>query len=302
MNFKEKEPSISPSKHELDAFRMKVITLLNKHDVGFSSMSEQLQMIREVPVVLIDKNSAAERIVMLHQTISPFPGEIIKLKGAFKRHSKNDSYSIPISESFQLNIQCEQTGFPHPLQRNGWSLSPKLLLNHALNEKLKETAVKLYPKGSLNFKAKALLKQKHLCFDTHCEEFLEFHKQLNKAIVNAARIENMNNIDQFFENLKMKKNRYHLLSHLYYQAAYCFDNSIDGRNSQEETQNDNLLKMIEISYQRIMQIHRGLLEKIAEKQFYDFIDELEKPIPSSSQSMYEQMKSMLLSDIKLLEM
>ena len=212
------EQELCPSKQEIDAFRMKAITLLNHHEVRFSSLTEQLQMIREVPIVLTKNNLLSKCSIAMRQTLSILPGETIELKGEFKRSSIGHSFSVPIQDSFHIVTQSKQTGFPHPSQHHGWALSKALLpQEHPLTNNLQEMAGELMPEGCLNRQAKELLKIKKQCFESNVNSFLKLHRELIEALLKMAKLDSKWVVDQFFTKMINQNNIFQSLSQIHQQ-------------------------------------------------------------------------------------
>jgi hypothetical protein len=259
----------SPSKQEIDAFRMKAFTLLKNHEIRFSSLLEQLKIIREVPIYIIEEKPAFSKvledsIIAMHQTISTLPGETIKVKGSFKRDSQAQRHSIPMPESFHVDSCSIQTGFPHPSQHHGWALHAELISKeHPLHVCMNDLAADLMPNGKYNTKAKELLKLKTAVFNTHAREFLELHCRL---IFLFKKNENKS-IEDFYEDLKSTPNPYAALS---------------SRG------------MLEIK------ADEKVLVKAAEMQLNQFIHELEQGQLDASW-MYNRLKTLLLNDIEYWE-
>lgn len=287
-----REQELIPSTQELDAFRMKAITLLKHHEINFSSFTEQLNLIRAIPIE-IEKHSHAKTIIAMQQTISIFPGETIKLKGSFKRYPESHCRSIPIPESFLLDTQSQQTGFPHPSQHHGWALSPLLLpKDEILMKKREDIALKLMPKGSLNSKAKELLKLKQQSFQEHLEEFLELHHRLHRAILKASNLKESS--FDFFAPIKTHPNPYLCLSSRNEQVITQY---IEKSSSIED--HSDYISLMGIASQQILKINKPLYEALTVKQMQEFIWELEEFNTTSSKDMYQWLRKMLMSDIEL---
>jgi hypothetical protein len=180
---------------EMDLFRMKAITLLRDH-----KLKVKRESVQKAPIILLSEDQD-KGIVSLFQTITPFPGETIELKGKFKRNPEHDDRPIPMSDSFHLTTSSTQTGFPHPSQHHGWSLAVQLIpvcphrldvMTHFSNlqERRKEIANTLLPMGSHNRHAKELLKLKKEAFDTQKEELITLHQTLSETIVKRSLCEN----------------------------------------------------------------------------------------------------------------
>lgn len=176
---------------EVDLFRMKAITLLRDH-----KLKVKRESVQKAPIILLSDDTDHE-VISLFQTISPFPGETIELKGKFKRIPGHSERPIPLSDSFHLTTSSTQTGFPHPSQYYGWSLAVQLIpicphrleiMTHfsTLQERRKEIANALLPMGHLNEIGKELLKLKKETFDAHKEKLLPLHQTLYETILHLS--------------------------------------------------------------------------------------------------------------------
>jgi len=302
-----------PLKYEIDAFRMKAITLLQHHEVKFTSLTEQLNLIREVPIITEETSlkALAESIIAMQQTISSFPGEMIQLKGSFKRTPQNHCRSIPIPESFHISTKFNQTGFPHPSQHNGWGLSSLLLpKDHLWKGKMCEIAENLRPNTALNLKAKKLLKLKQTCFDQHSQDFLNLHLQLNKAML--ERIERYQNesiknetlnsssiLKHFYENLNIRSSPHQYLSNLHQTIiTQCFEKKAQILETKTYSQIDlNYIHLMIQIYETIQKHESSLLTQLSLKQLKEFIEELEMAQEFNSQTMTAWIRETLLEDV-----
>ncbi|MBS4170262.1 hypothetical protein [Neochlamydia sp. AcF95] len=293
-----------PTTQEIDAFRMKAITLLKHHEVRFTSLTEQLNIIREMPIVIKEQTplskAIAESVVALEQTISSFPGETIELKGTFKRSLTSKGPSIPIPESFHITTQSQQTGYPHPSQHHGWCLPPFFLpKDHALKGKMQEIANELKPTGRFNLQAKAFLKAKQECFNQHATEFLSLHLQLNGCMLKIIGIDAETILNSFYKHLLPHNNPYHYLSSLHQTIIDQYlEKRKDSLKAAPYTPTDlEYIYQIGNFYEICMGKHTNLLEELALKQLHDFLIEVEKKEVLSPSTMYHWLKEMLLSDI-----
>ena len=212
-------PSMRVSQNEADAFRMKAITLMKSQGIPFD-----FRALRNIPI-LANEASANTPILSCYQILSPFPGEIIELKGSFKRNGIKDS--TPIPDSFQL-LPCrsQQSGFPHPSQHNGWALDKCLVEHPMTSEEILHRklflAKELMPNGTLLERAKEHLKQKR--YGMVCSELIALHRQLAHAIVGS----NVAIINDFFDRLSTVPNVYDTISAVYEQInqAVFYDKAI----------------------------------------------------------------------------
>jgi len=177
----------------LELYFMKVISMLEKRG-GLSNSEARVLVQQGIRQVSVDKQNLT---VTLSQELIPIPGHSILVSGAFRRDSRTLVFNIPIQESFQLSIRSTQTGFPHPLQHNGWALHDalipaclhrpeQLILFPILYECKKKTAQALLQQAPLPEKAKTLLQMKSQAFERSKTEFLALHHTLALAIGASA--------------------------------------------------------------------------------------------------------------------
>lgn len=180
-------------KQEEDAFRMKAISLIQKHKIAFPSIEETLKAIQQSPIIS-QKETAS--VIALEQTMYPFPGEILILKGAFKRQLGSLVSSTPIPERFELSLESSQTGFPCPSQW-GWSLSDEWIppephhpeaisLLCELLQRKKQIIQKIKNSTIMKQRAYQLFVTKKETAEKHRKTFLTLHKQLWLALLTAA--------------------------------------------------------------------------------------------------------------------
>ncbi|MFQ5729817.1 MAG: hypothetical protein ACE5GN_05610, partial [Waddliaceae bacterium] len=199
----------SLTERETDAFRMKGISLIQNHGILFPSIKEILSSLRESPIYTTPPQDAmpASSILCLEQTLSPFPGETIIIRGAFKREANEITPSTPIPDSFELTTQSIQTGFPYPSQHTGWTLAEPLIAPppHRLEElkslppligKKENAARALSEKTPLLAKAKEGLKRKLEAMKSHKKEFLLLHRKLCLGILLSAPRDLITNDDE----------------------------------------------------------------------------------------------------------
>lgn len=232
------------SDREVDAFRMKAISLIQNQKNLFPSIADALNSVRESPIFTTISSDAtpgsvpASSVICLQQTISPFPGETIILRGAFKRNPSALSPSTPIPESFELSMQSVQTGFPDPSLYTGWTLADALIppLPHRpeqLNilpqilKKRVEITTALIEKGPSLSRAKELLKLKREAAHENKGIFLSLHKKLCLAIISAAPghlvSEDLGNfVLNFFTWLEKQAHPFDQLTQIYCELNYSF--------------------------------------------------------------------------------
>lgn len=182
-----------PSQQAGDVFRMKAIRLLREHKIPVKHES-----LSNFPIRVQHKKEGDQDIISLFQTLIPFPGEVIELKGTIKKNIDSEERPIPLPETFHIATTATQTGFPHPLLHTGWSLADPLIpacphrqeemsLFSAVQKRKRELALSLLPKGSKNEVAKELLNRKRTVFCQRKETFIGMHKTLSLAIIEASQ-------------------------------------------------------------------------------------------------------------------
>ena len=227
------------TKQEEELFLMKTISL-GKSNMPSGLRNTLTSLIREAPIKTTlaspksheQSESDSASIISLEQTITAFPGEKITVQGSFKRDARSPVPSVPIPDSFHVSTKSTQTGFPHPSQNTGWSLSNSLIpecplrldqlpLFDIIYEKKKKIASALLPEGSLNEKAKLLLKLKTEAFEKQVKTFLDQHQTLSQAIVDSAPCSPMVSdqakevLKAYFNFLKDREDAYDLLCQTY---------------------------------------------------------------------------------------
>ena len=219
-------PKNAPCMQEIELFHAKAHTLLKQEELSLSVIHEALKSLRGTP---IETTLAANSIISLKQTISPFPGEEIELQGGFSRSA---GISIPVKDKFHISSKAWQTGFPHPIQYIGIAFSEKLLPSYLLRpylapnvekflNKKREIAKKLLPIGSLNLKAKALLKVRKKVFSAHQSELIELQKKYLKVLFESAKMP-LAALFDLFEVFEHKENFFEEFSRLHAEASEQF--------------------------------------------------------------------------------
>ena len=217
----------SVSEREVDVFRMKAISLLRNHGVHFPSIKDVLSSLQESPIYTsVSRDAARESIaaasvLCLEQTLTPFPGETIILRGSFRRDPNAIALTTPIPDSFKLGVESVQTGFPHPSQHVGWSLSDSLIppmphraekLKHLpmVLQKKKKVAEALMKQDGLSVRAKESLKFKRTAVENNKKEFLSLHEKLCLTMLSSAPSDRVlknseESIYQFFGGLQGRR-------------------------------------------------------------------------------------------------
>ena len=212
-----------PATEELDAFRMKAISMILKQ--SRPCLKEVMNQLRTSPISTTEESGA--KVIAMQQHITPFPGEVIEVKGAFARSGR----SVPLLERFSLFSQSVQTGFPHPCQHTGFALSdeliptyphrPSLLRNLSpLLEKKKELAKQLLPEGTLIAKGKQILQRKQEAFNKN--EVLSCHRQFAKKLALALGCTDVGLIDALYDKAENSPSPFQRISQEYERIGQLF--------------------------------------------------------------------------------
>lgn len=221
----ETEPLLA---QEIDALRMKAITLMRQQGIQFKTAAEGLSSIKNAPIQAA--YDVETHVSSLCLNLELLPGMTISVKGSFRR--ERVAHSTPIPDSFQLHFEAGQTGFPFPSQSTGWALSGSLIpayphqldmlpLFKQLYEKKKAATAALLPNGKFLDAAKYLLRIKTRVFNEHRLEFLRLHRQLSFAILSAVSEEGMSPnskqiIDRYYDELEADIDPFRHLSETFF--------------------------------------------------------------------------------------
>jgi hypothetical protein len=210
---------------EADALRLKANMLLNASQLQFKISSERLHSIRTAPIdYSLDTDSLVSTLSL---TLPLLPGASIKVKGSFKRDPTLKSTTIPLTESFQLDVKSKIIGFPHPSQYTGWGLTDLLIptvLHHPnripdlrdLQARKKNIENDLLPGGLFFKKIHDIFLEKKAILSKYSSYFLQQHKKLIFAILKAADIQYEENaVNAFFEKLAEDPNPFGKLAEIY---------------------------------------------------------------------------------------
>jgi len=230
-----KPSAMALSKQAEELFRMKVISLLEKCKIA--SNPEARDQVKTAPIQTIE-NGEKNGKCLLSQTFSLFPGHTVQVSLSSCIDPKTQLITALFPESFTISLQSTPSGFPHPLQRAGFTLSPELLPESPqrldLLPRLKDVFIKrdkiaeqLQPQGKLIDKAKKALRIKQECFDANQFELLLLHKKLIKTILSEVKevslLDNSDRIiNDWYEWIADQKGCYRILSNTYYQIGNNF--------------------------------------------------------------------------------
>lgn len=91
-----------PSQQELDAFRMKAISLMRKNGMLPETISEALKSPILVNIGEVIENNNKHLMIKLSQRFERL-GEEFELQGIFLKNIKQSNFSIPLSDTFQIS-------------------------------------------------------------------------------------------------------------------------------------------------------------------------------------------------------
>lgn len=208
---------------ETDIFRMKAISLSKATNLPGTLKDTLQSLLWDVPIQSVGlQEGSEETVISLVQTLSAFPGETIKVYGAFKRYKSSVVPSVPISGEFKISSTSKQTGFPDPLQYTGFALSNTLIPEYPnrldlipgvaeILEKKQKMAHELLPEGKFNPKAKHLLKQKKELINSHTKVFSPMHQELVESLIASADLSDedeknlLNSTSDFFNHASLSR-------------------------------------------------------------------------------------------------
>ena len=222
------------TKGELDAYRMKAISLLQRH--GTASLKHAIDAVHNTPIVVEDEksnpieSSTAPTIVSFKQRVQAVPGQEIILEGAFQRTEAGRVGSVPIPNSFRLSTRPQYTAFPSAALSYGWALSDDLIPTMPLHpERMPILADLLHRRRALArdllsnpetiARADAIAQYKRRAFERRPADFLQAHKTLSLAL----GIE-VDSVERYFDSLRDLSNQYQLLSLAHQTAVDLFVN------------------------------------------------------------------------------
>lgn len=208
---------------------MKTISLLERY--GIATNPEARSIIKQTPILAsIEENQPK---YTLTQTLTPFPGQTVRVIGTseFDPHTRKIHRISP--KTFAIALESNQTGFPDPLQRAGWTLSHVLVHDYPQRidylqesvqvlQKKKLISATLLPHTQGLDKAKQLVKMKKKLFGENLQEFAALHKKLACLLAKNDSSFELDAIEQFFAALPTVANPFEWLSHAHQMAADLF--------------------------------------------------------------------------------
>lgn len=182
-----KEIPVSPKRNEEEALHMKAVSLAKSENLPKSLQNSIFSALQKKYVPFTAKQlpgNKSSSLISLTKTLTSFPGETTEVVGTFKRIEKA---SIPIKDSFRVQTEARQTGFPHPKLYPG-ALGDLLIPHEPLHmdrlptlklflKEKRAIAKELLPDGALNDQAKRLLESKAANFEKNREEIVSLYKQ-----------------------------------------------------------------------------------------------------------------------------
>ena len=180
------------SKQTLELYAMKAISLLGQH-AFLPHADASIIVSKTAKEMFIDRQKLQ---LTISQKLTPMPGQEFDISISFQADPLTSKYTIPVSHQI-TPIKIVQTGFPHPMQHNGWALADFLIpanlpradgfYNLDLLLKAKhENAAKLLPQGEYAQKQRNALKFKRAIFKDNPTKFTQLSQKLVEAIVEAA--------------------------------------------------------------------------------------------------------------------
>ena len=255
------------AKYERDAFRMKAFSLLKEY-----APSEKLLWLKEAPIRrIIDPDS---KEISMMQTLRPFPGEQINLKGSFKRYSIRAGHTAPIAGSFQIDTTSHITGFPHPLQHTGWALDASCLTNQNLLAAMQQLAKQLAPGTKTRSNSLAWVEAKREVFNDQC---LEEHRKLIATLLETDTL-----FLPVIEWVSKQNSPFDALASI---------NAFDPYEEPFITEYQTALR----------QCRHPRLESCAEKQFLAFNESQRRPPPVDKQKILVLLLKLIRSDQEALQ-
>ncbi|SCA62706.1 hypothetical protein SCG7086_AC_00400 [Chlamydiales bacterium SCGC AG-110-P3] len=209
------------TKAELDAYRMKAITLLQTH--GVPSLKYAMEAVHNTPIVVENKASdltqsdGAPSIINLRQRLPTASGLEILLEGAFQRTSDDRINSIPISNSFRLSTRTQSSTFPSPALCCGWALCDVLIPTMPLHpervptlsrllQRRQKLSRELFNNRETAARADILAKERCKAFERAPRKFIEAHRELITALDVETGAANC-----YFDSLHQLTQKYELL-------------------------------------------------------------------------------------------
>lgn len=219
------DSTIKLSKQSTELFQMKVIALLERY--GIASNPEARNFVKTSPIHATIQDDAS--MCTLTQTLSLFPGQKIVVKGKSSLDPKTQTINTLFPDSFHLLLELTQTGFPHPIQRTGWSLASQLIPDFpqridlldktgVLFLRRNEVIANLLQQGHLLQQAKGLHILKRNIFEKHTSELIDLHKNLAAAFLKAASAPQEIHLEaeEFFRHLSLHPTPIKALSEIYH--------------------------------------------------------------------------------------
>lgn len=212
---------IAPKAKELDAYRMKALSLIQKYHS--TPLKEAILAIHKTPIFVEQlpstPNEESKVIINFRQRLVSLHAREIHLSGSFERIEKGPVESVPILSSFRLLSLKTESPFPSPEQWTGWALPEEFFLKNPfgefgfplsfaqLMEKRRKVEETIASHKNIHHHFKNNLESNRLCFEENKNQVLELQNQLLKLLgVDSTPT------DRFFSALKEIKGSYDLMS------------------------------------------------------------------------------------------
>lgn len=227
------QTGIALSKQSIELFQMKVLALLEKHEIA--SNCEARDIVKRSPIHTVVKKDSST--CTLTQTLSLFPGQTITVMGVSALDIKNHRVSKLYPESFSLSIELMESDIPHAIQYSGWAMPSQLLpespqridlLKHSSTVFVdkKRLVANLVPKNLLLEKAKKMMRLKTEAFALHRRELLDLHARFMHAFVQcgSTTMPSQANeiIQRFYQELVLSSSSFETLSSIHQHVCSHF--------------------------------------------------------------------------------
>lgn len=227
---------ISPKAKELDAYRMKALSLIQKYHS--SPLKEAIAAIHKTPIFVEQlpstPNEESKVIINFRQRLVSLHAREIHLCGSFERIEKGPVESVPILSSFRLLSLKTESPFPAPEQWTGWALPEEFFLKNPfkkgvlplsfeqLLKKRRQIEETIASHKNIHHLFRSNLENNRSCFEQNKVRALELQNQLIKLLgVDPIPADN------FFKALSGIKDSYDLMSLVHETVNSLFTSSKD---------------------------------------------------------------------------
>ncbi len=210
-----------------DLFRMKVLSLLNRYEIATNPQARFA--VKKTPIATLAH--ASDRFCLLTQTVKLFPWETVTIQGTSELDPSTQTINRLLPETFSVSLVTEQTAYPHPCQRVGWTLAEQLIseapqrldlldAHAALFITRKEMLEQLVSGKTVTQVAKHLFRIKQRVFQNDLSDFIALHEQLAQTVIAASgssAISHVNRCKAFFVQVKQDPSAFEFLGETSHQ-------------------------------------------------------------------------------------